>query len=257
MDGRGEVWYHPVNPFAFFYNEFLWRPLFNGLVGLYIILPGHDLGLAIILLTLIIRAALAPLLSRAQESQRAMAILQPEVKRIHDQFKNNREAQGKALMALYAEHRVSPFFAFLALVVQLPILIALFQVFRQGLQASSLVYLYAFIPHPALLNPVSVGFLNLGKGNIILGVVAALTQYFQTRLITPPSRPDSDPKDFAAILQWQTLYLFPGLILVWSYSLPSALTLYWTVMNTFGIVQELIKRRKVLRDAHGHGNAQK
>lgn len=232
-----------MNPFLIFYNEVLWRPLFNGLVAFYSFLPGQDLGIAIIALTIVIRTLLAPLLTRAQESQRKMASLQSEVKRIQAQMKDDREGQGKALMALYAAHRVNPFFAFLALGVQLPILIALFQVFRQGLQPSSLAYLYSFIPHPLLLNHVSLGILDLTKGNIFLGLVAAVSQYFQTKLMTPPPVVGSGKKDFSQMLQWQTTYIFPVLILVWSYSLPSALTLYWTVMNIFGIVQELIARR--------------
>ena len=237
-----------MNPFAYIYTEFLWRPLFNGLVGLYVALPGHDLGLAIAALTVLIRVILMPLLNRAQESQRTMQILQPKVKQIQETMKKDREAQGRALMALYAEHHVNPFFAFLALAVQLPILIALFQVFRQGLHPESLRYLYAFVPHPTLLNPITFGLLNLTRGNLYLGVLAALTQYVQTKLATPPSAPSANKNDFATMLQWQTTYIFPGLILVWSYTLPSALTLYWTVMNTFGIVQELLARRKKIKD---------
>ena len=233
-----------MNPFIYLYTEFLWRPLFNGLVGFYVALPGHDLGLAIAALTILIRVILMPLLSRAQESQRTMQILQPKVKKIQETMKKDREGQGRALMALYAEHKVNPFFSFLALAVQLPILIALFQVFRQGLHPESLQYLYGFVPHPVLLNPISFGLLNLTRGNLYLGVLAAITQYFQTKLATPPPAPGAGKNDFATMLQWQTTYIFPGLILVWSYTLPSALTLYWTVMNTFGIVQELLARKK-------------
>lgn len=237
-----------MNPFAFFYNEFLWRPLFNALVWLYGVLPASDLGVAIVVLTVLIRAALSPLLARAQESQRRMAGIQPHMKRVQEQFKHDREAQGRALMALYAEHQVNPFFTFLALAVQLPILIALFQVFREGLDPSSLTYLYSFVPHPEVLKSVSFGILDLTKGSITLGLVAAATQYWQTKLITPPQQPGAGKKDFAAILQWQTTYLFPGLILVWSYTLPSALTLYWTAMNAFGIVQEIVSRRRRTRE---------
>lgn len=230
--------------FSYLYTEVLWRPLFNGLVWLYAIMPGRDLGLAIVALTLVIRFALAPLLTRAQDSQRAMQRLQPEVKKIQQAAKKNKEEQGRALMALYAENKVNPFFTFLALAVQLPILIAMFQVFREGLEPASLTYLYSFIPHPGSLNPISFGILDLAAGNLYLGVVAALTQYFQTKLTAPAPAPDAGRGDFASVLQWQTTYLFPGLILVWSYTLPSALTLYWTVMNVFGIVQELFAKRK-------------
>lgn len=226
------------------------------MVWLYVVLPWNDLGLAIIVLTLGIRFALAPLLSRAQESQRAMQRLQPEVKKIQEAAQKNKEEQGRALMALYAEHKVNPFFAFLALAVQLPILIAMFQVFREGLQPSSLAYLYSFVANPGPLNPVSFGILDLAAGNLYLGVVAALTQYFQTKLTAPAPLTGAAKGDFASILQWQTTYIFPGLILVWSYSLPAALTLYWTVMNVFGIVQELSTKWKKEMN-YGHGGSQK
>jgi len=235
-----------MNIFSFLYTEVLWRPLFNGLVFFYNILPGHDLGAAIIVLTIAIRLVLAPLLLKAQAAQKKMALIQPELKRIQAQHKNNKEAQSKALMELYAAHNVNPFSGCLVLLIQLPILIALFQVFRRGLDAASLIYVYGFLSRPAVLHAVAFGFLDLTRGNIWLGVIAAATQFFQTKLSAPPPAPEgATGGDFAKALQWQTTYFFPLLILLWSYSLPAALTLYWTAMNLFGIVEQLILRKKV------------
>ena len=231
------------------YTEVLWRPLFNGLVFFYSLSPGHDLGIAIIALTVAIRLILAPLLWKAQTSQRRMAEIQPELKKIQERFKGDKEAQSKALMEFYATHKINPFSGCLILCIQLPILIALFQVFRMGLDAAQLHYLYSFVPNPGPLNPVMLGFLNLAKGNIYLGVLAAVTQFLQTKLMAPPPSPaapankDGSKADFTKALQWQTTYLFPFLILFWSYSLPAALTLYWTAMNGFGIVEQIIIKK--------------
>lgn len=227
------------------YNEVLYRPLLNGLVWFYTFLPLQDLGLAIIALTAVIRLILTPLLWRGQNAQRKMAELQPEIKRVQSEFKDNREAQGKALMELYAKHKINPFSGCLVILIQLPILIALFQVFQKGLDPAELRLLYSFVQNPGMLDPIGFGLINLSLGNIYLGVVAALTQYFQIKM-TMPAAPSGPTKgDFASIMQKQSLYIFPALILVWSYTLPSALTLYWTVLNIFGIVQEFIARKYV------------
>lgn len=228
-----------------FYNEALYRPLLNGLVWFYAMLPWQDLGIAIVVLTLAMRLVLLPLLWRGQQSQKKLASLQPEIKKVQQELKHDREAQGKALMALYATHKVNPFSGCLVLLIQFPILIALFQVFQKGLDPSQLNLLYSFVPNPGTLHPVTLGLIDLSKGNIWLGVVAAITQFFQTKLLMPkipPSSP-SGSFDFAGAFQKQSLYIFPILILVWSYALPSALTLYWTVLNLFGIVQELLSSK--------------
>ena len=123
--------------FSFLYNELLWRPLFNGLIFFYTVLPVADLGIAIIALTIIIRTILAPVLWKAQKAQKELQIIQPEIKKIQGQFKNDKEGQGKALMELYARHKVNPFSGCLLMLIQFPILIALLNVF-QNFDASRL-----------------------------------------------------------------------------------------------------------------------
>lgn len=232
-----------MNPFLYFYTEFLWRPLFNALVWLYVVLPWQDLGVAIIALTFVMRIILFPLLWKGQKSQKEFARLQPEIKKIQETHKHDREAQTKALMDFYATEKMNPFMGCLAMLLQIPVLIALFQVFRSGFDPKSLTYLYTFISNPGSLNPISFGFLDLSQGNIYLGVIAAATQYIQTKLtIPPPQKTAAGAGDFSRIMSWQTQYIFPALVLAWSYSLPSALTLYWTVMNIFAILQEFIMR---------------
>lgn len=226
------------------YNTALYQPLLNGLIWLYTVLPGHDLGVAIIVFTVIIRLLLAPLLWKAQQSQKDLARIQPEVKRIQEQHKSDKEAQGRAMMELYQKHKVNPFSGCLIMLVQIPILIALFKVFQQGLTTAELGMLYSFIPHPGTLNSISFGFLNLAKGNLVLGIFAAISQYFQLKMTMPAQPATVQKDDFSRIMQTQSLYIFPVLILVWSYKLPAALTLYWTVLNIFGILQEIIMRRR-------------
>lgn len=227
--------------FSFLYNELLWRPLFNTLIFFYTSLPIADLGLSIILLTIIIRAILAPVLWKAQKAQKDLQLIQPEIKKIQEQLKNDKEVQGKALMELYARYHVNPFSGCLLMLIQLPIMIALLNVF-QYFDASVLAYLYPFITHPGSINTMSLGIIDLAKGNLVLGVIAAVTQFFQTKM-TMVKQPKTSENNFANAFQTQTLYIFPVLILVWSFKLPAALTLYWTIMNIFGIVQEIVMRK--------------
>lgn len=232
-----------MNPFMFFYTEFFWRPLFNVLVWLYTVLPGHDLGVAVIVLTLLIRVALFPVLHKSQKTQKELARIQPELKRIQEQFKHNREQQTKAIMELYARERVSPFSGCLTLLIQLPILIALFSVFQKGLDAAGFVYLYSFISRPEIVNNISFGILDLAHPSIFLGVFAAISQYYQIQISSSSLPPQSGQTDFARAMQTQTKYIIPLVILFSSFQFPSVLTLYWTAFNIFGIVQELMIKR--------------
>lgn len=238
-----------MNPIIFLYNEILYRPIFNALVWIYTTLPLQDLGVAIILLTIIIRAALTPFFWKARKSQADLAALQPEIKKLQERFKNNKEAQGRAMMELYKEKRVNPFSGCLILLVQFPLLIALFQVFQRGLDPSQLSFLYSGIPNPGHLDVISFGLLDLSKGNVFLGVFAALAQFLQTKL-SVDKKSMASSGEFSRMMSWQMLYLFPAFILVWSYTLPAALTLYWTVLSVLGIVQEIIMHR--LRNTKEH-----
>lgn len=224
------------------YNELLYRPLFNGLILFYTILPVRDLGLAIVFFTAAVRLVLTPFLYKTFRSQQDMARIQPEVQRLQQKFKNNRAEQGKALMELYAQHRVSPFSGCLGMIVQIMVFIPLFQVFQYGLDGSQLGLLYPWISNPGNINPLSLGLLDLSRRSIPLGVCAALTQYLQTRLAAAPP-PSGQEQDMARMMRIQTTYVFPILVLVWSSTLPSAFALYWTTLNLFGILQERIMKQ--------------
>ena len=199
--------------------------------------------MAIIIFTIIIRLIMSPLMLKAQRAQKELSKLQPEIKKTQEQFKNDREAQGRATMALYTKHKVNPFSGCLMMLLQFPLLIALFSVFQQSFKPENMSYLYSFVTNPGVLNPISFGILDLSQGNIYLGVLAAVTQYIQSKLtmVSPVISPASG--NFAKTLRWQALYFFPVLILVWSFKLPSALMLYWTVLNFLGMVQEIIVKK--------------
>ena len=129
---------------SFFSKAFyavLYQPLLNALVFLYTYLPGHDFGIAIIILTSLIKLLLYPLGTKAVRAQRALAELQPKIKEIQEKYKKDKATQTKEIMDLYKKEKVNPFAGMLPLIIQLPILIALYRVFWKGLQPEQAGYL--------------------------------------------------------------------------------------------------------------------
>src|SRR4030042_2639385 len=158
-------------------NKILYKPLFNALVLLYQYLPGKDFGIAVIALTLVIRLILYPLMAKSIKSQKVLTELQPKIKEIQEKYKNDKEKQARETMALYQKEKINPFGGCLPLIIQLPILIALYRVFWKGLQPEAMEKLYSFVPNPGIIDPTFLGFLNLADPNFIEAIVAGIAQY--------------------------------------------------------------------------------
>ena len=229
------------------YHEILYRPILNLLVGLYDVLF-NDLGLAILALTVLVRGLLWPLTHKSLENQKAMLELQPKLKEIQREHKDNKEAQAKAMMALYAEHKISPFSSCLPLLLQLPLFIALYQVLSAGLKSENLNTLYAFLPNPGTLSTLSLGFLDLSQRSIPMAVFAAVAQFFQAKMMSrkdPPVHGEaSKDEDMTAIMNKQMMYMMPAMTLFIGWNLPAGLTLYWLLTNLAMILQQKLAFRK-------------
>lgn len=227
------------------YNEILYRPLFNGLIFLYNVIPGHDFGVAIIVLTLVIRGVLYPLNQKAIKSQKALAELQPKIKEVQQKFKNEKEKQGAALMELYKAHKINPASGCLPFLIQFPVLIALFSVFKSGLDPEKLNGLYSFVAHPGAINNLFLGLVNLAEKNYVLAILAGALQFVQTKMMTPKNpATQSGTSDFSSMMNKQMLYFFPILTTFIAASLPAGLGLYWVAMTAFGIVQQYFVLKK-------------
>jgi YidC/Oxa1 family membrane protein insertase len=223
------------------YNELLFRPILNLLVALYDLLF-NDAGLAIIALTFIVRALLWPLTHKSLHSQRAMLEIQPKLNELKRKHKDNKEEQAKAMMALYAEEKISPFSSCLPLLVQLPLFIALYQALTAGLKSEGLNLLYGFVPNPGHISTVAFGFLDLSAASIPLAVMAAAGQYFQAKMMQT-KRPEvkgeaSKDEDMGAMMNKQMLYMMPVMTLFIGWKLPAGLTLYWLLTNLAMIIQQ-------------------
>lgn len=226
------------------FNEIFYRPLLNALVWLTGFLPNHDFGLAVIILTVAVRLVLFPLLHKSAKTQNKMKQIEPELKKIKNDFKN-REEQARRTMELYRAHGVNPLSGVFLIFLQLPILIALYFVFRESPQAN-IEFLYSFILMPEKIDMMFLGLFDLGQGSVILAILAAASQFLQIKLMQPPvqKQDKTQAPDFAKMFSKQMTYFMPVLIFFIATRFPSAVALYWTVSNIFATVHEGIVRNK-------------
>ncbi len=230
------------------FNLILYKPLFNILILLYQYLPGQDFGIAIILLTILIRVLFYPLGAKAIKSQKILQELQPKTREIQKKYKDDKEKQTRAIMELYQKEKINPFSGCLPLLIQLPILFALYQVFRRGLVPEEMINLYHFVPNPGQIDPTFFGIINLAQPLLILAILAGIFQFIQTKMITPKTskvqKEEGQMAQFSGMMQKQTLYFFPIFTVLILWRLPAAIGLYWIITALFSIIQQYLIFKK-------------
>jgi len=218
----------------------IYQPIYNLLVFLYDILPFGGVGLAIIILTLIIRGILFPLTYKSMKAQKELQEIQPKIAEIKERLKDDKEAMAKELMGVYKVHNVNPFASCLPTIVQLFVFIALYQVLAAGIHSIDPAVLYSFVQNPGSMPAVFAG-IDLAKVSIPLAVISAVAQYFQARqMITkrPPkpaqgSSPALD-EDMTAMMNKMMLYMLPVMMLILGATqLPGGLTLYIFISTVY------------------------
>jgi len=241
---------------ASLFHEVLYRPLFNLLVFLYNTVSFQDLGLAIIILTLIIRFALYPLSQKAIQSQKELFKIQPEVKELQEKYKDQKEEQAKRIMALYKEKKVNPFSGCLPILIQLPVFIALYWVFLKGLSSpDSMADLYRFVHDPGLINYHSLGFIDISEKNIYIALLAGVFQFFQSKmtlnkqmearqksrkdkLLTSNDKKLPNADDISVSVSKQMAYVMPVMTFLIASTLHAGVALYWATTTLFSLVQQ-------------------
>jgi YidC/Oxa1 family membrane protein insertase len=210
--------------------------------------PGHDLGIAIILLTILIKLILLPLSKKSLKSQKALQDLQPKIEEIKKKYANKKEVMGKAIMQLYRDNKVNPFSSCLPLIIQLPFLIAVFRVFRDGFNDGSMNLIYSFVSRPESINSISFGFLDLSQRSIPLALMAGLAQFWQSKMLMAkkPAVKSSKAKDenMMAMMNKQMLYFMPLLTVFIASSFPAGLALYWLVTTLLTVLQQMYLFKK-------------
>lgn len=231
------------------FNLIFYQPLLNLLVFLYNVIPGNDIGVAIIVLTIIIKLILYPFSIKSLKSQKALQELQPKIDEIKAKYKDQKEKLASEMMGLYKKEKVSPFSSCLPLLIQFPFLIAVYQVFRTGLSNGNLDLLYSFVQNPGELSAIAFGFLNLSEVNVVLAVLAGGAQFIQAKMLMAKKpavkSPGSKDEGMMAIMNKQMLFLMPIMTIFIGVSLPSGLVLYWLVVTLLTVLQQFITFRHI------------
>lgn len=227
------------------FNTILYRPLLNTLVLLYQYIPGHDFGVAVIVLTILIKILFYPLGVKAIKSQKALSGLQPKIKEIQEKYKDNKEQQTKEMMGLYKREKINPFSGCLPLLIQLPVLIALYRVFWSGLQPEQMTLLYSFVSLPGIIDPTFFGIINLASPNIVVAFLAGIFQFIQVKMSSPKLKTGKKQgSSLAGQMQKQMQYFMPAFMVLILFRLPSAVGLYWLTTTLFTIAQQYVILKK-------------
>lgn len=232
-----------------FFHLFLYQPLLNLFLILYQIIPGHDLGVAVIVLTVLVKAITLPIETRSFRFQQKMNLIQPRLKEIQEKYKDNPTEKNKALATLWQEEKINPFGGLLPLFIQLPILVVLYRIFGQTLWNLDSNLVYSFVPRPETINPFFFSLVNLSQSSFVLAGLAGLAQFLQARATAAANRPkttDSKQDRLASTLQTEMTFLFPFMtvFVLLKLNLPSALALYWTTSSLLLAWQQSFFQKK-------------
>ena len=242
--------------FAAFFHSVIYLPIYNALALFVSWVPSGDVGLAIVLITVLVKVILFPLAVRASHTQLAMRALEPQLKALREKYKDTPQDLALKTMALYKENKVNPLASFLVVLVQLPVILGLYWVIwadsKTGVFDTHL--LYSWVTQPQVTSFVFLNIIPLAGGSLVLSALVALTQYALSQLMMPTA-PEKTGKafqdDLATSMHLQMRYVFPILLGVISYVATAAIALYFLTSNIFGIMQEFAARRRH-RESHGH-----
>lgn len=237
-----------------FFNAAFYNPIYNALVALVAVIPGGDVGVAVIIITIIIRLILLPFSLSAARTQQAMRTLEPKIKDVKERHKGDKEKEALETLALYREAKVNPFASILMVFIQIPVLLALYWVFSsESFSTINRALLYAATPIPENISLEFLGLISVVGKSMVLAVLAGVTQFYQAHLALSgtmkPSAQGGMQGDFQRIMGLQLKYVFPFLIGVISYTTSGAIALYFITMNLAGAVQEWYLRRALRTEA--------
>lgn len=223
------------------WNTIILEPVLNSLIALCAALGG-SFGLAIIVLTVIVRLALLPLTIRQTRSTKIMQSLQPKIQEIQKKYAKNQQKLQQEMMKLYREAGINPLGCLWPMLIQLPIWIALYQSIMQALAAtpenllnlSQHLYSWAAVGQAVPLNEQFL-WLRLSRPdpNLILAILVGGTMWVQQKMVTPPA---TDPRQ-QSMTSMMTL-MMPLMFGLFTLSFPSGLALYWVISNIIGIVTQ-------------------
>ncbi len=240
------------------WNTIFYQPIYNILIFIIGHVTFGDVGFAIILVTIIVKLVIYPLTKKSIRSQILMKRMEPEIKLIKKNYPN-KEEQAKKTMDLYKKYGTNPFSGCFVVILQIPIIFALYFVFLHGLSLDPSL-IYSFLVKPAYIHTNFLGFIEMGNKSIFLALLAGITQFIQGYLATPVKANDkveilpvgadetvanSFQDDLASSMQTNIKYILPVFIVFIAWKISAAIALYFVISNTFSIVQEWYIRRSL------------
>lgn len=238
---------------SFIWHTFFFDPVYNALVFFIDLVPGGDVGLAIVLTTIVVKLILLPLSVKAAKTQVIMRELDPKLRELKEQYKDDKETQARKMMELYREAGLNPFASVLLILLQIPIIIALYlSVYSGGgvaLPEINTELLYSWVAAPAAASMLFLGLIDIAGRSLPLALLAGVSQYFQAKYAMPappPKESGAEPnfkEDFQRTMHAQMRYVLPIVIFFVAYTISAAIALYFVVSNLFGIAQELYVKR--------------
>lgn len=230
------------------WNMLFYKPIYNALFFLVEAFPGHSLFLSVVVLTLIVRLIISPLSHKSLKTQIKTKAIQPALRDIKKKYPDTKE-QAQKTLELYRKEGINPFSSFFLLLVQFPIIIALYWVFKDGGVVDPSL-LYSFVPEPSSVSFVTFG-LDLREKSLLLAFLTGFTQfiYLAYSASTQPmelGEEASDQEKMMNMMQRSMKYTMPIMITVFAYIIGSAVALYWLTSNIFMIIQERISYRKIM-----------
>jgi YidC/Oxa1 family membrane protein insertase len=246
------------------WNAILYKPLYNLLVLLIILFAGNA-GLAVVALTLLVKIILLPFTAKMIKSQVAMKAIEPKLQKIREEHATDKAMQSKKTFELYKEHKVNPFTGCFLLLVQFPIIIALYRVVLGGFTPHQ-EFLYGSVHFPANVSTMFLGFDITHNHLIGLAIFVAALQFIQAWLATRNASKATnktadknvvatvaDPKknmqaDLQRTMQTQMKYFLPVMVGFFVYTLPAAIGIYWAVNIIVTIAQEYYIRQRYTKN---------
>lgn len=257
------------------FNTLIVQPLFNILMFIYALLPGHDFGMAIIIFTILIRLLLWPIIKKQLQHTKKLRELQPELKKIKAASKGDKQKESKLTMELYKERKINPFATLGLTLLQFPVLIGLYIGLQKAITHPDQIinFCYPFVrdlswmkelaKNPELFNPTLFGIIDLEKAalsngvwyipGLILVTLSAVGQYFTSKQLLPePSEKKglrqilkdagrgnkADQQDMQAATGRFTSMMIPFIIFFVTLRIASALSLYWFTSSVVAYIQQ-------------------
>jgi YidC/Oxa1 family membrane protein insertase len=237
------------------FNTIFLEPIYNTVLFFINTIPNHDIGIAIILTTLLVKIILLPLNLSSQRGTYLMKEAQIEIDEIKSKHKGDRKKIAEETMALYKKKKINPFSSIFALIIQIPVFFALYFVFRDGVVFKEEM-IYSFIDFPEKLRDLAFGFIDITKPHWFFGILTGVSMYIFSKRQADAfknikqNKKEKEKEDdfktiFAKNMQIQMLYFLPIISGVSAAIFPAVIGLYWTVNNILNIFQDIYIKRKL------------